>query len=423
MKLPAFLLVGSLVVNAALLTCWLARDRTSPTASTAETRASATAAPSATSPVSLATLAPAALRERLRQLGLPPEAITALVRARIYARHDARRRELLAAASRSLPWWKFARRPPTSDPSFHLTPAERKEIHDLDAEARATTLAELGPSALDPTGSVAARYAFLSPEKAVLLDALERDYLNLNSELRDELGRVRTAADREREKLLETERQRDLDALLTPAERAILDQHASPTATRLATRMRAFQATEEEYRALYAIQKAFEQSSALPANPTPGSRVPSIDSQPEFTQKIREALGEARFAEWEFSTQTHVRALADLAVVANLPPPTVRDITALLTATAASSWKIVTDDARPPEQRSAALAQLAADTRAQVAAQLGPDIATTYLREVFWFDLLTKGGGVKLTGGGIGMRTVGPVSPPATPSASTPPGK
>ncbi len=126
---------------------------------------------------------------------------------------------------------------------------------------------------------------------------------------------------------------------------------------------------------------------------------------------------DARFAEWKFSTQTHVRALADLAVVANLPATTVRDVTALLTATAATSWKIVTDDARPPEQRSAALAQLAADTRAQVAAQLGADIATNYLRDIFWFDLLTNGGGVNLTGGGVALRAVGPVTRPALPPA------
>ena len=322
MKLPSFLLVGSLVANAVLLTWWLAPDRASPalTAHNSSTRAPATAAPSLTPRAAPSALTPAALREHLTSLGLPPAAVTALVRARLYAPHDARRRELLTAASQSLPWWKFAKRPPTYDSSIHLTPAARKELHDLEAEARAATLATLGPVPLDPTGSIAARYAFLSPEKAVLLDALEQDYRNLNSELRDELGRVRTTADREREKLLETERQRDLAVLLSPAEREILDQRTSPTATRLASRMLAFQATEEEYRVIYAIQKSFEQTSALAANPAHGSRVPSIDSQPEFTKQIRAALGETRFADWESSTQTHVQALAQLAVVNNLPP-------------------------------------------------------------------------------------------------------
>lgn len=418
MKLPTLLLAGSLLGNAALLTFW--RTRAPSPATSPAPAVNPPAAPAPSSPISLATLTPNALRDHLRSLGLPPAAITALVRSQIYSRHDTRRRELLAAASQSLPWWQFAKRPPTYDASIHLTPAQRKELADLAAEARAATLATLGPAALDPTGSIAARYAFLSPEKAVLLDALEQDYRNLNAELRDELGRVRTPADREREKLLETERQRDLDALLSPAERDLLDQQASPTASRLAARMRAFNATEEEYRAIYAIQKSFDQQSALPANPAPGTRVPSIDNQPEFTQKIRAALGDARFADWEFSTQPHVRALADLAVAAHLPPPTVRDITALLTATAASSWKIVTDDARAPAQRTAALAQLAADTRTQVAAQLGADIAAKYLRDVFWFDLVANGAGVNLTGGGTMIQSVGPVARPSSPPS---PGK
>lgn len=425
MKLPSFLLVGSLVANAVLLTWWLAPDRASPalTAHNSSTRAPATAAPSLTPRAAPSALTPAALREHLTSLGLPPAAVTALVRARLYAPHDARRRELLTAASQSLPWWKFAKRPPSYDSSIHLTPAARKELHDLEAEARAATLATLGPVPLDPTGSIAARYAFLSPEKAVLLDALEQDYRNLNSELRDELGRVRTTADREREKLLETERQRDLAVLLSPAEREILDQRTSPTATRLASRMLAFQATEEEYRALYAIQKSFEQTSALLANPAHGSRVPSIDSQPEFTKQIRAALGETRFADWESSTQTHVQALAQLAVVNNLPPTAVREVNALLTAAAASSWTLVTDDARPPAERTAALAQLAADTRAHVAAKLGPDVTEKYLRDVFWIDLMANGGGVQLTGGSISMRSIAPITRPAAPPAPTTPGK
>ena len=92
MKLPSFLLVGSLVANAVLLTWWLAPDRASPalTAHNSSTRAPATAAPSP-QPAPLATLDPTALRAHLTQLGLPSEAVTALVRARLYARHDARR--------------------------------------------------------------------------------------------------------------------------------------------------------------------------------------------------------------------------------------------------------------------------------------------------------------------------------------------
>ena len=187
--------------------------------------------------------------------------------------------------------------------------------------------------------------------------------------------------------------------------------------------MLAFQATEEEYRALYAIQKSFEQHFTLPASPASGSRVPSIDSQPEFTKQIRATLGETRFADWESSTQTHVQALAQLAVVNNLPPTAVREVNALLAAAAASSWTLVNDDARPTEQRAAALAQLAAATRTQVAAKLGPDVTEKYLRDVFWIDLMANGGGVQLTGGSISMRSVAPITRPAAPPAPTTPGK
>ena len=106
-----------------------------------------------------------------------------------------------------------------------------------------------------------------------------------------------------------------------------------------------------------------------------------------------------------------------------MPPTAVREVNALLTAAAASSWTLVTDDARPTEQRAAALAQLAADTRAHVAAKLGPDVTEKYLRDVFWIDLMANGGGVHLTGGSISMRSVAPITRPAAPPAPTTPGK
>ena len=70
-----------------------------------------------------------------------------------------------------------------------------------------------------------------------------------------------------------------------------------------------------------------------------------------------------------------------------------------------------------------ALAQLAADTRAHVAAKLGPDVTEKYLRDVFWIDLMANGGGVQLTGGSISMRSVAPITRPAAPPAPTTPGK
>lgn len=413
-KLRAALLAGSLTANVALVAWWLVRDRP----------AAAAPAPSLAAtviPVDAPFLAPAALQEHLTQLRLPPATIAAAVRARIYARHDTRRRELLAAAATSTPWWKAANRTGPGDPLRLLAPAQRKELHDLEAAARAATLAQLGPAALDPDGKIAARYSFLTPEKAVLLEALESDYRNLTAELRDEMRGLTTASDREKEKLLATERQRDLATLLSPAELDALGQRTAPTASRLAPHMMAMQATEEEYRAIYAAQKALDEKfPAAYAAGTPASERPTAAARAEFDRQLRAALTPERFAEWETSGQIHASALARLALVNNLPAQTVRDVTALMTATADHSWRISQANDLTVEQRVASLAQLAKDTRAQVSAKLGPDTATAYLRDVFWMDTIANGGAVHLTGGGMAIRNLVP-RPPSTPAPSAAP--
>ena len=76
-----------------------------------------------------------------------------------------------------------------------------------------------------------------------------------------------------------------------------------------------------------------------------------------------------------------------------------------------------------PKGSGESIAQLAAETRTQVAAKLGGDVAAKYLRDVFWIDLMANGGGVQLTGGSISLRSVAPVNRPAAPPAPTTPGK
>eukprot|EP01031_Cornospumella_fuschlensis_P051374 gene51374-biopygen41278 len=179
--------------------------------------------------------------------------------------------------------------------------------------------------------------------------------------------------------------------------------------------MMTMQATEEEYRALYPLLKAFDEKFPGAHNPdtTPGAR-PTAEARAAFDQQIRTALRPERFADWESSVQIHATTLARLALANNLPPQTVRDMNALMTATAASSWRIAQDSALTSEQRAAALGRLAHDTRTQVSSHLGATTATTYLRDVFWIDTIANGGAVRLSSEGISIRTSN-ARPPVAP--------
>src|SRR5437762_1422792 len=108
MKLTTLVLAGSLALNVLLLAARIAHPSGKsggdvPTAApTNPAKSAAAIAPPAAPPVSaesLLALEPVALRTELQRLKLPPETVDALVIARIYARHDARRRELMLATN------------------------------------------------------------------------------------------------------------------------------------------------------------------------------------------------------------------------------------------------------------------------------------------------------------------------------------
>lgn len=419
---PVFLAI-SLVANLAL--AWVLFFRpTSGAAGLSSERhaASKSPSPSLVSAGRVTDLAPAALRAALQQSALPPEVVNAVVLARIFSRYDARRREFLAESAK-LPWWQAALMVTTGTRESLFTPAQRKELRELEATARGEALKLLGPQALDPEGTIAQRHAFVAPEKAVLLDALLRDYQALSATLKDETGGLRTAADRAQEKFLAAEQQRDLAALLSREERERYELRTSPIAARLQWRLAGFDPTEAEYRAVYAVHQTFAEQYASPVSLEGRARPYDFASMPEFQQQLREALGEARYDDWKLAAYPHVRALDRFVPELGLTPETVKQIGVLLRDTAARSWQVSENNAMESTAKRAALVELAAKARAEVTAKLGVAAAERYLREnASWLDSIATGTAINLLeNGAMNYRLVdGPTRPPPRPAGSTP---
>lgn len=429
MKLTTAVLVTSLALNALGLTAWL-RSRESDSAaegsgsgSPASSATAGVARPS-TAPANVSDHPPAALRVELQKLKLPTEVIDALVTARIYARHDARRRELILATHR-LPWWQAVTG--GLDRMNLLTAAERKELRTLNAAARAEVLGLLGPGALDRDGAIAARYPFVSPERAVALDGLVRDYEDIGAALREEMHGLRTAADRKREAFIATERQADLAKLLTPEEREIFELRTSPGASQIGQRRGAFDPSEQEYRALIAVYREFEQATPGTVTPEGRARPASMNEYPEYEQKIRAALGEERYADWLLGGQRHTHILSRLAPDYGFTSAMVKESAQLLADTATRSWAIGEDRSITPAEKRAALSALAAATRSTLARKLGESGSAALLGQTAWLDMIANGQAVKTDGYGASWRPVDsasqpprPSTPPASPVAPTP---
>ncbi len=356
---------------------------------------------------------------KLQELDLSPEVVESLVISRIFARYNERRRELSTAAMK-FPWWQTV----TAWPARLAlsTPAERKELRELEANARREVLQLLGPAALDSDGTIAGRHNFIPADRAVLLDATLRDYEDIKAELKDEMQGIRTAADRKKEEYLEIERQRDISALLSATDLDRFELRTASAAAIMQDRQGVFAPTEEEYRALFQIFKEFEaEHPGMTAREGWNQRLGNSENG-RYEDKIHEILGDARYDDWLLAGQGYAMSLARLAPELNLSSATVKEVAVLLDNTLKRSRAIGEDRGMEVSQKLSALADLASQTRSDVNARLGPAGANALLSQMSWLDLIAQGNAVTVTGYGTSWSPVNRIPPTRrlVPKAGTP---
>lgn len=426
MNLRLVLLVCSLAANAVLLV-WLGRDAPEsevaafgttgggkPAAGLSGTRPSA-----APAKLDVATAEPAALRDQLRRLGLPNAAVEELVRQRIYANYTRRLGEMVADATRNLPLWRLTEMRYDIRGVFSI--AQKRELADLERAARNEMLRVLGAEAIDRDGGMLARFSYLPPNKAILLSDLESDYATLARDLRDPSSSIVTVADREREKLLETEKERDLTALLSPEEREAFELRTSKTAGNLQVQMAGFDPTETEYKAIFQVRKLFEER--FPLVPMAGMGLVQrarLEDQPDLMAQIKAALGEQRFAEYQTTTDFTYTALAYSGRIRwGLSTDTIREVATQVKAALNQSDVIGMDRSLSPADQKQQVIDLAAKTRAEVTARIGAAAADQYFRNMSWWRQMEEGAAIRLptpSSPTLSVRRLGGGGP-------TPPGK
>ena len=408
--LTSVVLAFSLAANALLAWLLFARAPEPPwpaSAVTARSHPTASAPATTSSSAHPAPDAHTALRNRLLALGFPVEAVRAAVRAVTEAPRRARDRALRAATP-PLPWWQgfngYRVTPEQEAELRDLRTAEREEMTRLFGRAGALTAAEIEP------------YLFFPADRAAALAALERDYTDLRFQLNQSVTGDPSAA-AERRRVLENEHDRDLAALLTPEERTALELRTSTTAHRLATRLACFDGTDAEFRAIYDLQKAFDEKF-----PAPGLTVVLTGNEPrtlaetKLQSDLRAALGDDRYAAWQLAQREDYRALADLQRRFALPSATVATLTQLPVDTSAAAARIASDAGLDPQQKAEALKTLGNDIRAQVRTALGPTLGDAYLASsgANWLATLDRGGSFSFspTGGILSRPMTNPPPPP-----------
>ena len=391
MKPPTLLLAASLAANAALLALLCFRSAPSDSAS-------ATVAPSA-----LADSAPASSAKNdalvaalasgdaaaLTAAGVSPEVINQLAAARAFGRLAklAREQDRPGGGAPAEYWRKVRQAPPP-----RTTREQRAERAAAEREFEATMRAAFGE---DPFGGSGDRMAFLPAATREKLRQIERDYEEMRRDVSQDSDGIQLPADREKWRLLEAEKQRDINAALSPAERDQFELRSSHSAHAIIDRYGDILASEDEYKRLFAIQKAFDDKYSTPdyqmRDHTPEENRARTEAERKLNDDLRAALGDDRWAAIPRENDNEYRSLTALATHLNLPAATPVQIYQLRDAYAGRSLAINQNPALNATERRAQFGELATRAKAELGAILGADGAGAYTRSAGWVNMLQNG--------------------------------
>lgn len=318
----------------------------------------------------------------LEAAGVSPDIARELALGRALARVAARIRD----AERSEPtdgrWW---RRSTYSPEDRELQLRNRREISDALAAAFGDDLGLF-------SRANSFNLAFLAPEKRDALRRITQDYDEMMAKFSE--GGIQLASDRERLELLRAERDRDIAALLTPAEREAYEMRTSRTAANVRARYGDGIQTEEDYRKIYALQKAFDDKFQMDGSGgrlAPEAMSERLEAQRQLQDDIRASLGDERYTELRRATDSDLRAVDSLVSRLNLPPDATDRVALTRDTLAAESQRINTDASLSPVERREQLEALGARAKTELVQALGSEAADAYAQRSPWISMLQGG--------------------------------
>lgn len=431
MKALPLVLAASLVANAALVTVTLRRAAApSDSTATAAAKPSAASRPAASASGSAARTADIAeafgagdaesLRDLLRAAGVPDQTIRQLVQMTVWKKYEARMKAIHSnqQPDPNRPWWKDDRSQQNRW-NGGLTKAQREESRLIQREAKEEIERLVGT---DPNQNnwQQARFAFLPSEKRQALIDIQQDYQELIGEVQQDTQGFRLESDSEKLRFLQQEQRRDIESLLSPQELRDYELRNSPTANQLRWKMTQYDATEQEYIAIFPLQKAFDEkfNDNRTYDPFGNPYTERVERDQNYWKERQEAekklqddiraiIGEERYADSIRRQDSDWQQLEGATRRLDLPPDTPQKLFALRDPAAAAIQQIVDNTNLTNDQRKAELATLAANTRAQIRNTLGEEGAAAYFKNngMAWLKELEKGNIVSFRNDSPGYNT------------------
>jgi hypothetical protein len=325
----------------------------------------------------------------LRAFGVPEETIRDIIIADVHKVYSQRRAELRAQAPQPKFWQTGSAWEETAESAL---PAElRAQLRAADQEERdllqqllgidpGPELARFNPA---PGADFERKYGFLPPEKRDRLAAALARYDELEQELLSRTKGLLLDEDYDTLRQLAQARESDLAQLLSPEELEEYQLRNSSTAHALRYSLDGFNPSEEEFRKLFHLQKAFDDQFGDTLGPLDEKQMEARalaqqEAQQALAEEVKKALGEERFAEWQRIQDDSYKTLLQVAGRFDLPREAAGQVYDMKRAAERQKEMLEADPNITEEQRQAAVLAIAQETERAVAQALGDKAFMAY---------------------------------------------
>lgn len=301
---------------------------------------------------------------RLRAEGFPPSLVRVLAVMKLNDRFAARRRALFGVQEAPPYWRSYSAVLPSelNDPEMR---AKRRALENEYAAALKELLGDDAPAAtFEDHQRRRGDFAGMSPDAVRKIQAINRDYAELNSAVREQMRGILFPEDQERLDLLEREKRADLASVLTAEELESYDLRAGATAGSVRQQLAVFDPSEAEFKALVKVQQAFEAR-------TKGVPLSSDESRELREGMVAAVLTPERFADYQTTTSGSYPHVSPLVSQFNLPPSTTGEVIGIQRDISRRAIGVRNDASLTTEQRDAQLAVLAREATKRLTTSLG----------------------------------------------------
>jgi len=391
MKILPLFLALSLAANAALLATFFVRPApaggtTAASVAPVAVGKSAAAGGGELTATQVAALTSGDLAE-MKAAKIPDDIARQLVIARAFTKMMARQRAFYRPPETTGMYW--------ANPASTFRNRTKEERAEMMKAQREFSEALRGTEAeMMDRGST--RFEYLPAVKREQISRIIQDYDEMRSEINSDMAGIQLPSDREKLKLLRQEQEHDIADALSPAEFEQYLLHSSQTASNVRNRYGDAIKTEDDYKKIFALQKAFDdqystQDMFVGGPPSQELMSARRNAEAKLQEEIQATLGAENYAAFQRATDQEYKALNSVAKRLNLPANTADTVYAARDTYATQSQQINQDTSLSSQDRRTQLKALADRARAELTTTLGAEGAEAYAQRANWLNHLKNG--------------------------------